>query len=97
MTTTIYYPNGKVDHFDSRTAPKFDENFWRARHSEREWHDCKYCYKEVPTFVLVEGLIGNLAPVQYMRVCWECGAGLHIFDGYDDLPDEVKAQIEEQH
>lgn len=52
--------------------------FWYHRESEREWHYCKYCYRDTPTFKFFEGLIGSLEPTGVMRCCWECGSGIEI-------------------
>jgi len=49
------------------------------RESEREWHDCPYCYRKTPTFVLTE--IERADPpvvAQRLRCCWECGAGIEV-------------------
>jgi hypothetical protein len=50
---------------------------WARREQEPEWHWCKYCYEQVPTFRLTEGLAGS-TDVQVLRCCCECGAGLEI-------------------
>jgi len=52
--------------------------FWVDRESERDWHYCKYCYRDVPTFVLSEGEYGSQTPVQRLRCCYECGSGLAL-------------------
>ena len=51
------------------------------RRSERRWHYCKYCYKYVPTFKLVEAAYtypkrGPYYFIVVLRCCWECGYGL---------------------
>lgn len=56
--------------------PDFDGSYWNERVSEIHWHYCKYCYREVPTFLLNEGRIGSLEVLNTLRCCWECGAGI---------------------
>ena len=63
---------------DSRNIPKFGEHFWADRKSEKEWHYCKYCYEEAPTFILIQGNMGDVNPTEKMRCCWQCGSGLEI-------------------
>jgi len=50
-----------------------------SKKSERGRHYCKYCYKNVPTFVLEEDM-PNFNVSQRMRCCYECGSGLEIID-----------------
>jgi len=69
-----------IQNDDKRLLPEFGKKFWCERKSEREWHFCKYCSRDVPTFVLSEGIIGNVDPVQTLLCCWECGAGLEKLD-----------------
>lgn len=61
---------------DKRHMPEFHPKIWSERQSEREWHHCKYCHRDVPTFLLTEGLVGNEEAGQTLRCCWECGSGL---------------------
>jgi hypothetical protein len=61
---------------DNRLLPTFGERFWCTRTSEREWQWCKYCGRDVPTFILDVGSVGSLAIEQRLRCCWECGSGL---------------------
>jgi len=61
---------------DKRLQPKFTEDIWCERTSEREWHYCKYCHREVPTFLLDEGEMGSMPVIHRLRCCWECGSGL---------------------
>jgi hypothetical protein len=76
---TVYYD-------DKRLIPEFGPKIWAHRESEHGWHYCKYCYRDVPTFTLTEGLIGSLKPLQVLRCCWECGAGLDILiDNHKEL------------
>jgi hypothetical protein len=63
---------------DKRLIPECGPVHWAHRESERDWHYCKYCYRDVPTFRLAEGQIGWGTPTGVMRCCWECGAGLEI-------------------
>ena len=63
---------------DKRLIPLSSEHLWCERTSERQWHYCKYCYRDVPTFVLTEGRRGSLNPIQQLRCCWECGSGLEV-------------------
>lgn len=60
---------------DKRYVPGLSEcgRFWAHRTSERVWRNCKYCRRDVPTFLLSEGRVGNSDPVQVLRCCWECG------------------------
>jgi hypothetical protein len=55
------------------------------RESEHEWHYCKYCYRDTPTFILTEAWwpVGQTSAnrVAKMRCCWECGSGLERLDG----------------
>jgi hypothetical protein len=54
------------------------------RLSEREWHYCKYCYQDVPTFKLLEATyeypkkqtIDGYDEILVIRCCWQCGYGL---------------------
>lgn len=61
---------------DKRLIPEFGAAIWAERKSEREWHHCKYCDRDVPTFILTEGYIGSQVAASKLRCCWECGAGL---------------------
>jgi hypothetical protein len=61
---------------DKRLIPEFGPKFWAHRKSERRWHYCKYCYRNVPTFIFSDGEMGNLTPLSQIRCCWECGSGL---------------------
>ena len=69
-----------IQYDDKRLLPEFGKKFWCERLSEREWGYCKYCYHDVPTFVLAEGEIGSGNPLQLLRCCWECGAGIEILE-----------------
>ncbi len=57
--------------------------FWVHRKSEKPWHYCKYCYHDVPTFLLSEGLYGSVDTISILRCCWECGAGLESIKELD--------------
>lgn len=69
---------------DKRLIPEFTERFWANRTSERDWHHCKYCLRDVPTFILSEGDIGDLTPTQILRCCWECGSGIELLKSSQD-------------
>lgn len=61
---------------DKRLIPDCTNEFWSERKSEKTWHYCKYCHGNAPTFRLVQGKVGDLAPLLILRCCWQCGAGL---------------------
>jgi hypothetical protein len=61
---------------DKRLTPEFGPIFWCERESEREWHYCPACYRDVPTFRFSEGVVGSGEPVSVIRCCWECGYGI---------------------
>lgn len=65
-------------HDDKRLISEFSDLGWAHRKSDREWHYCKYCYRDVPTFILTEGRISSEQPTQVLRCCWECGSGLDL-------------------
>ena len=44
---------------DKRLTPEFGPIFWCERESEREWHYCPACYRDVPTFRFSEGVVGS--------------------------------------
>lgn len=69
---------------DKRLLPEFGPVFWAERVSEREWRYCKYCFRDVPTFVLREGLMGSMEATGSMRCCWECGSGIQRLEGRTD-------------
>jgi len=58
------------------------------RESERDWHYCKYCYEDAPTFILTETVTqnGKAFEVSKLRCCWQCGSGLEFIEsGVDAL------------
>ena len=61
------------DNVSARFAKRAFE-LWRE--SEREWHYCPACYRDVPTFRFSEGVVGSGEPVSVIRCCWECGYGI---------------------
>ena len=63
---------------DKRTDPLFGPVFWIERESEREWHWCKYCNRDVPTFQYRQGVIGSHEVLETLRCCWECGSGIDV-------------------
>jgi hypothetical protein len=66
-------------HYDDTRLIQPSKDIWVERISEKEWHECKYCYKEVPTFLLKE-TVHQLGRTGVLRCCWECGAGLDRLD-----------------
>ena len=80
MTSSVSH---KVIDDDKRLLwSKCDENgtfIEVSRKSEKQWHECKYCYEKAPTFILTErlGKLGKgIFHISIMRCCWQCGSGL---------------------
>jgi len=69
-----------MENDDKRLIPEFTSEIWCERTAIKKWHYCKYCYKEVPVFVFIEGFIGSREIVQKLLCCWECGAGIKIIN-----------------
>lgn len=65
-----------IDNDDKRLIPEFVGASWCRRTSEPEWHSCKYCYKQTPTFKFEGGRLGSNDPTLVLRCCWECGSGI---------------------
>lgn len=66
---------------DDKRLVQTGDTFWVQRVSERKWHYCKYCYRIVPTFLLLEGYLAENDALSVIRGCWECGAGLDLWRG----------------
>lgn len=68
---------------DKRFCGTLGPRFWTKRVSEQDWHFCKHCGHDVPSFVLSEGAEGVEAPLSRIRCCWECGSSLAPLDLLD--------------
>jgi len=80
---------------DKRMLPEFGPLFWSRKKSTKKWHYCKYCYKDVPTFFLTEGIYHHMEPLQIMRVCWECGSGIGIIYHNSKLNEKVPSIVKQ--
>ena len=79
---------------DKRLIPaeSTDGVLWATRTTDAKFSYCKYCYEDVPTFLLAEGLQNDLnEPVQILRSCQECGSGLELLTIADLTPDQCAA------